>query len=130
MLALRAATGTKLPSHRDLAVELGVAPLTMRQVLSHLEDEGLVSRQVSRGTFVREASRPVVLVIASGPTLRAFLADYTGRAGYRLVHPANLGRAEHRRASLGAQGERKQIARKSASQGQPRVGFFNRLTCF
>jgi DNA-binding transcriptional regulator YhcF (GntR family) len=79
------APGTKLPSHRDLAAELGVAPLTMRQVLSQLEDEGLVSRQIGRGTFVREASRPVVLVIARGLTLTTFLADYIGRAGYRTV---------------------------------------------
>ncbi len=77
--------GTKLPSHRDLAVELGVAPLTMRQVLGQLEEQGLVSRQVGRGTFVREASHPAVLIIEHGPTLGAFLAEYVGRAGYRTL---------------------------------------------
>src|SRR5919199_1679547 len=44
--------GSQLPSHRALAIEFGVAPLTVRQVLSHLEDQGLVSRQPGRGTFV------------------------------------------------------------------------------
>jgi DNA-binding GntR family transcriptional regulator len=32
--------GTRLPSHRELAVEFGVAAMTLRQVLARLEDEG------------------------------------------------------------------------------------------
>src|SRR5688572_22850338 len=68
--------GAKLPSHRDLAVEFGVAPLTMRQVLRQLEEHGLVSRQVGRGTFVREPSSPALLIIEHGPTLCAFLTEY------------------------------------------------------
>ena len=55
------APGAKLPSHRDLAVEYGVAPLTMRQVLAQLEEVGLVSRRSGRGTFVREAGGPANL---------------------------------------------------------------------
>jgi DNA-binding transcriptional MocR family regulator len=77
--------GTKLPPLRDLAAELGVAPLTVRQVLAQLEDQGLVSRQVGRGTFVREATGPAVLLIGHGPTLGTFPADYIGRAGYRTL---------------------------------------------
>jgi DNA-binding transcriptional regulator YhcF (GntR family) len=77
--------GTKLPSHRDLAVEFGVAPMTMRQVLAQLEEQGLVSRQVGRGTFVRETNAPAILIIGHDRTLGAFLAEYIGRAGYRSV---------------------------------------------
>jgi len=84
--------GNRLPSHRDLAVEFGVAPLTVRQVLSQLEEEGLVSRQVGRGTFVRESSSPAILILEQTPQLEAFLADYLHRAGFRTVtarHPAD-----------------------------------------
>jgi DNA-binding transcriptional regulator YhcF (GntR family) len=84
--------GSRLPSHRELAVEFGVAPLTVRQVLSQLEEEGLVSRQVGRGTFVRESSSPAILVLEETPQLEAFLADYLRRAGFRTVtvrHPAD-----------------------------------------
>ena len=77
--------GTKLPSHRDLAAEFGVAPLTMRQVLAQLEEVGLVSRRSGRGTFVREAGGPAVLIVEGEPTLGMFLADYLGRAGYRAL---------------------------------------------
>jgi len=44
------------------------------------------------------------------------------RREHWLVHPANLGRAEHGGASLGAHWEREQISQKSASQDRPRVG--------
>jgi DNA-binding transcriptional regulator YhcF (GntR family) len=77
--------GKKLPSHRDLAAEFGVAPMTMRQVLAQLDEEGLVSRQIGRGTFVRETSSPAILLIEATPTMAAFLADYVRRAGYRAL---------------------------------------------
>ena len=43
------APGTQLPSHTQLAVQFGVATLTVRHVLAHLEQEGLVSREHGRG---------------------------------------------------------------------------------
>jgi diguanylate cyclase (GGDEF)-like protein/PAS domain S-box-containing protein len=43
----------KIPAHLELAKEFGVAPFTVRQVLAHLEREGLVSVEQGRGTFVR-----------------------------------------------------------------------------
>src|SRR3954465_4744376 len=82
--------GERLPSHRDLATELGVAPLTVRQVLAQLEEEGLVSRQVGRGTFVREATSPTIAVIGTDATMGAFLAEYVGRAGYRALVLSDL----------------------------------------
>jgi GntR family transcriptional regulator len=46
--------GPKLPSHMDLAEQLGVAPRTVARALGLLKDEGLVTARPGRGTFVRE----------------------------------------------------------------------------
>src|SRR3954463_16741563 len=82
--------GVRLPSHRELAVGFGVAPLTMRQVLAQLQEQGLVSRQVGRGTFVREASVPSVVIVEDDATMGAFLADYIRRSGYRSLLAGDL----------------------------------------
>ena len=44
--------GDQLPSHRDLAKELVVAPLTVSRAYEMLEREGLLSTERGRGTFV------------------------------------------------------------------------------
>jgi len=77
--------GSKLPPHLDLAAEFGVAPMTVRQVLARLEDEGLVSRQVGRGTFVREPTVPAILIVDVEPALRELLADMLGDQGRRVI---------------------------------------------
>jgi GntR family transcriptional regulator len=46
--------GTKLPSHRDLAERLVIAPLTVKKAYDELEKEGLISTQRGRGTFINE----------------------------------------------------------------------------
>ena len=48
--------GDRLPSHRDLARELVVAPLTVKRAYEVLEGEGLVSSQRGRGTFAEALS--------------------------------------------------------------------------
>ena len=45
------ATG-RLPTERELALQFGVARNTVRRAVSLLADEGIVSRQVGRGTFL------------------------------------------------------------------------------
>ena len=57
------APGAQLPSHRELAADFSVAPMTVRQVLGMLESAGLVSRQAGRGTFVRPPGRLTLLVV-------------------------------------------------------------------
>lgn len=75
--------GTRLPSHTQLAIEYGVATLTVRHALSQLEAEGLVLREHGRGTFVTARDQPAVLIAEDETEMRALLALYTSRAGYR-----------------------------------------------
>jgi methanogenic corrinoid protein MtbC1/DNA-binding transcriptional regulator YhcF (GntR family) len=77
------APGTRLPSHTQLAASFGVAPLTMRQVLARLEADRLVRRERGRGTFVRAAEGPQVLVVAADPIQRADLEQQVRAAGQR-----------------------------------------------
>jgi DNA-binding transcriptional regulator YhcF (GntR family) len=79
------AVGTKLPSHLELASEFGVAPLTVRQVLGRLEEEGLVIRSQGRGTFVRVPSRRAVLIVEDDPEMRALLRMHVERAGHTAI---------------------------------------------
>jgi len=44
--------GDKLPSHRDLAEELVIAPLTVKKAYDELELLGFLETQRGRGTFV------------------------------------------------------------------------------
>jgi GntR family transcriptional regulator len=46
--------GERLQSHRELAVQLVIAPLTVKKAYDELEREGLIVMQHGRGTFVSE----------------------------------------------------------------------------
>ena len=46
--------GERLPSHRELAAQLVIAPLTVKKAYDELEREGLIETQRGRGTFVSE----------------------------------------------------------------------------
>jgi DNA-binding FadR family transcriptional regulator len=56
--------GARLPTERQLAVDLGVSRAAIRHAMAELQAEGRVSREVGRGTFLR---RPA----ADGPETRA-----------------------------------------------------------
>lgn len=47
--------GTRLPSHRELAEQLVIAPLTVKKAYDQLEREGLIDSRQGRGTFVSES---------------------------------------------------------------------------
>jgi GntR family transcriptional regulator len=55
----RIAPGEQLPSHRDLAEQLVIAPLTVKKAYDELERQGLIATQRGRGTFV-SAQLPAV----------------------------------------------------------------------
>ena len=48
----RLKSGDRLPSHRDLAEQLVVAPLTVKKAYDELEQQRLIETQRGRGTFV------------------------------------------------------------------------------
>jgi DNA-binding transcriptional MocR family regulator len=51
-------TGTRLPTHRELAQREGMALMTATRVYAELAAMGLVSREQGRGTFVRDIALP------------------------------------------------------------------------
>jgi DNA-binding FadR family transcriptional regulator len=48
--------GARLPTERQLAIDLGVSRGDIRHALAALEADGLISREVGRGTFLRAAA--------------------------------------------------------------------------
>jgi GntR family transcriptional regulator len=77
----RLEAGARLPSHRDLAEELVIAPLTVKKAYDELEREGLLVSQRGRGTFVSE-SLPSIDPALGRERLR--------EAGKRLLSQATL----------------------------------------
>jgi GntR family transcriptional regulator, uxu operon transcriptional repressor len=47
--------GSRLPTERQLAADLGATRTSVRRALAVLEAEGRISREVGRGTFLRDA---------------------------------------------------------------------------
>ena len=77
----RAKAGERLPSHRELATQLVIAPLTVKKAYDELEREGLIGTQRGRGTYVSQ-SLPVL-----DPTERVERLRDTGQ---RLLSQAAL----------------------------------------
>jgi GntR family transcriptional regulator of arabinose operon len=51
--------GAKLPSYRELALELGVAPLTAKRGVDLLAEQGIVRRRQRQGCFVNRELTPL-----------------------------------------------------------------------
>ncbi len=51
--------GSRLPTERKLAADMGATRTSIRQALDVLEAEGHISREVGRGTFLRRTPGPV-----------------------------------------------------------------------
>jgi GntR family transcriptional regulator, uxu operon transcriptional repressor len=51
-------TGSRLPTERQLALDLGVTRSSVRHALAMLEAQGRISREVGRGTFLRDVPQP------------------------------------------------------------------------
>ena len=74
----------QLPSHMALSQQFGVALMTVRQALSRLEEEGLLTCDHGRGTFVRGRG-PAVLVVDDDEAIRGLLRTMISAAGHRVI---------------------------------------------
>jgi len=125
----RLAPGTRLPTHRRLAAQEGLALVTATRVYAELEAMGLVSGETGRGTFVREAMLPRGLGIDQH-------AAAAGMVDLNFNYPSLPGQAELLRSALrrlassgdleallryqphgGRQSERATVARHLAMRG-------------
>ena len=77
--------GDKLPKEKDLAAELGVSRMTLRQALASLEARGVVERIPGRrgGTFITEPKIDIDITGLAGFTEQ--LRRGPSRAGARVV---------------------------------------------
>ena len=85
--------GTRLPTHRKLAAQEGLALVTASRVYAELGAMGLVSGETGRGTFVRETS----LSRGLGVDQTALVA---GMVDLNFNYPSLPGQAEMLRAGL------------------------------
>jgi DNA-binding transcriptional MocR family regulator len=85
--------GTRLPTHRQLAAQHGLALVTASRVYAELEAMGLVSGETGRGTFVRETALPPDLGVN-----QAVVAD--GVLDLNFNYPSLPGQAELLRGAL------------------------------
>ncbi len=56
-------SGSRLPTHRDLARDLGITPVTVTRAYAEAAKRGLVEASTGRGTYVRSARREPVPAI-------------------------------------------------------------------
>jgi GntR family transcriptional regulator len=104
--------GDKLPSHRELAEQLVVAPLTVKKAYDELESDGFLETQRGRGTFVA-SHIPVfdhqiqLQSLARDLLSRAYLSGLTREQTIELVRQADRDlKVEHRRDSDTAKGSK------------------------
>jgi GntR family transcriptional regulator/MocR family aminotransferase len=71
ILSRELSAGTRLPSSRLLALELGIARNTVTQVYEQLALEGYVSSTTGRGTFVADTSPDEIIGMIDKPAGRA-----------------------------------------------------------
>ncbi len=82
-------TGGRLPGQLLLAEEFGVALMTVRQALSQLAADGLISIEHGRGMFVRSTWLADVLVVDDDSDTRALVCEIVELAGLRTVGASN-----------------------------------------
>ncbi|MFC7534759.1 PLP-dependent aminotransferase family protein [Actinoplanes sp. GCM10030250] len=111
----RWAPAQRLPTHRQLAAEFGIAVATATRAFAELKRLGLVVGEPGRGTFVRD--RSVRLVPAEyGPGADAVQADLS------LTQPMSPRRAELLRTALrelAASGDLDAVLRQQPPGGRP-----------
>jgi len=84
-----APAGTRLPTERRLAASLGVTRAAVRHALGVLEAQGRISREVGRGTFLRDAG-PMLETDGAPPSAVPDLGPADVMAARELVEPQVL----------------------------------------
>jgi GntR family transcriptional regulator len=81
------AVGDQIPAERQLASQMGVSRMTVRQALARLEHRGLVSREHGRGTFVSEPK-----LRHQATALRGFFQESVGQGVLPVTRTVERGR--------------------------------------
>ncbi|WP_199253699.1 aminotransferase-like domain-containing protein [Mycolicibacterium mengxianglii] len=111
----RLPTGTRLPTHRQLAAREGIALATSTRVYAELEAMGLVSGEQGRGTFVRELALPP----GHGDNQQALAADIVDLS---FNYPSVPGQADMLRQALrqlASSGDLDTLLRYQPHRGRP-----------
>jgi DNA-binding FadR family transcriptional regulator len=107
--------GSRLPTERELAEQLGVSRPTVREALIALEVEGRLRIRVGSGIYVIDQP-PTALVAAANPPIegsfeilraRAFVESAVAEEAAHLAKPADVARLDR----VLAQGKRRQRSR-------------------
>ncbi len=82
--------GTKLPSVRRLAVDLGIAPMTVAQVYQDLRDAGLIEMRRGLGAFTARDRQEQAGEQRSMDELRIDIDRLIDKAAYWGISPADI----------------------------------------
>jgi GntR family transcriptional regulator len=82
--------GSRLPTVRELAASLTLNPLTVSRAYQELEQEGLVTSEVGRGTFVTDQAARLFDLAQSRTGKQLAAAAQTGRAEGLTLSEATL----------------------------------------
>jgi len=83
--------GSKLPSEKEFAKKWNVSVITPRKALSMLRDEGLITRQAGRGSFVRENISSDAPLINKKPMIGVVFTDFDNSFGRGLLNGIEKG---------------------------------------
>jgi DNA-binding transcriptional MocR family regulator len=111
----RLPSGTRLPTHRQLAASEGIALVTASRVYAELEAMGLVSGEQGRGTFVRDIALPA----GQGIDQQAAAAD---AIDLNFNYPSLPGQADLLRGALrelATSGDLEALLRYQPHRGRP-----------
>jgi DNA-binding transcriptional MocR family regulator len=111
----RLPSGTRLPTHRQLAAREGIALATASRVYAELEAMGLVSGEQGRGTFVRDIALPP----GHGIDQRSVAAD---TVDLNFNYPLLSGQADMLRLALrelATSGDLEALLRYQPHRGRP-----------